>query len=281
MDRDRTRQIANVVAVAVTLLVNLLANLLPFGGNTTGELAGRYPVDIQPAGYAFSIWSVIYVGLVAFAIYQALPSQRANPSLRRLGYLPAPTAVFNSAWLFLWHYEQIGLSLIAMLALLGTLVASYWRLHSGGVQPSWAAVLTVLVPFSLYTGWITVASLVNVAVFLFDYDPDTWLAYRHVGNALLLGGAALAALLVGLYRADVAYAAALVWAAVAIIAANGELSLVTVGAGAVAAVAVLATLAGTARGRTVALAGTSVSTNHLPATEASHPRQPVGGPAGR
>src|SRR5512137_2444645 len=96
--RDLARQIATVVAFVATVAVNSLANILPINGQTTGEISDRFAVLVVPAGYVFSIWSVIYLGLLAFTIYQALPSRRADPLLRRLGWLPALTGVLNVAW---------------------------------------------------------------------------------------------------------------------------------------------------------------------------------------
>ena len=85
MNRDNARQAANVIAVVITLAVNALANIIPFNGQTTGEVSDRFQVFFVPAGYVFAIWGVIYLALIAFAVYQALPSQTANPRLRRVG----------------------------------------------------------------------------------------------------------------------------------------------------------------------------------------------------
>ena len=125
------RQIVNVLAVLATIVVNTLAIVLPLNGLDTAEIAHRFDVYFLPADYVFSIWSVIYVGLIAFAVYQALPSQRDNQRLARIGYLFALSCVANMAWIFLWHYEQLALSVIVMLALLGLLISIYVRLDIG------------------------------------------------------------------------------------------------------------------------------------------------------
>ena len=93
---DIVRQAINLVALIVTLIVNYLANALPINGQTTATISDRFPVFFVPAGYVFAIWGVIYLALSAFTVYQALPSQRANPLLRRVGYLFAATCVVNS-----------------------------------------------------------------------------------------------------------------------------------------------------------------------------------------
>ncbi|MFO7533615.1 MAG: hypothetical protein R6W93_14240, partial [Candidatus Limnocylindrales bacterium] len=89
MDKDLRRQAVNVVSYVLTVIVNGLAVALPLNGLETGEISDRFPVLVTPAGYVFSIWSLIYLLLAAFTLYQALPSKRQQPELRAIGYLPA------------------------------------------------------------------------------------------------------------------------------------------------------------------------------------------------
>ena len=112
--KDITRQILVVLSVIITIVMNFLANALPLNGLNTGEISDRFKVYFVPAGYVFSIWGLIYIGLIAYAIFQALPSQRENPRLRKTGYLAAASGLANIAWLFLWHYEQFPLTQVAM-----------------------------------------------------------------------------------------------------------------------------------------------------------------------
>lgn len=131
MSKDTWRQIANILSVAVALTVNILASALPLNGQNTGEISDRFQVFFVPAGYVFAIWGVIYIGWIAFAVYQALPAQKESPRLRKLGYLFALSGLLNAAWLFCWHYNQFALSVLVMLGLLGLLIASYLRLDVG------------------------------------------------------------------------------------------------------------------------------------------------------
>ena len=87
MKRDTLRQIITVIAVLATIVVNALANILPFNGQETGAISDRFAIYFVPAGYVFSIWGLIYLGLIAYAIFQALPAQRENPRLRSIGGL--------------------------------------------------------------------------------------------------------------------------------------------------------------------------------------------------
>lgn len=212
MSKDITRQIVNVVTLLAAITVNALANILPLNGQNTGQISDSFKVFFVPAGYVFSIWSLIYLLLLAFAVYQALPSQRANPDLRRIGYWFAFSSVMNGAWIFFWHYNIFPATLVVMLALLVSLIVIYVRLGIGRRPVSAAERWLVHLPFSVYLGWITVATIANVTDVLyyfqwngFGIDPRLW-------AAIMLAVASVVALLVAVTRRDIAYLAVLVWA---------------------------------------------------------------------
>ena len=123
MNKDTIRQILVVLATLATIGVNALASALPLNGQTTGEISDRFDVFFVPAGYVFSIWGLIYLALLAYSVFQALPAQAQDARLRSIGYLYILSAVANMAWIFLWHYEFFPFSVVAMLALLGLLTA--------------------------------------------------------------------------------------------------------------------------------------------------------------
>src|SRR5512137_3187399 len=129
--KDMLRQFSVLLTVLATLVINGLANALPLNGLNTGQISDRFHVYFVPAGYVFAIWGVIYLGLIAFAVFQALPSQRENPRLRATGWWIALGGLANSTWIFLWHYLQFPLTLVAMLVLLATLIITYLRLGTG------------------------------------------------------------------------------------------------------------------------------------------------------
>jgi benzodiazapine receptor len=106
------RTILNIGALVAVLLVNWLANALPLNGKDTGQLSDQYPILTVPAGYAFAIWSLIYLGLLGFALYQSLPSQRDNPRIARITPLFLISCLANVGWLFTWHYEILSLNLV-------------------------------------------------------------------------------------------------------------------------------------------------------------------------
>jgi translocator protein len=249
VNKDALRQGVNVVVFIAVIVVNALANILPINGQTTGELADRYPVWIQPAGYAFSIWTVIYIALAAFTAYQAVPTQRENPRLRRIGSLFALTGAANIAWILLWHYELVPLSLVAMFALLGALIAIYLRLDPVRERLPVVERWVVALPFSLYLGWITVASLVNVAVVVYDQNLSAWNASPEAWTLGLLALTAAVAAVIGLLRADVGFILVIVWASIAIVVNNGGRPLVATSAALVALLALLTLGLGTFRAR--------------------------------
>lgn len=212
MNRYTPRQLINLLAVIVTIGVNGLANALPLNGQTTGEISDRFQVYFVPAGYVFSIWGLIYLGLIAFAVYQALPAQRDNPRLRRIGYLFALSCLANIAWLFLWHYEIFLLTLVAMVVLLLLLVAIYLRLDINRVRVNRAERCLVHIPFSIYLGWITVATIANVTSVLDYLNWGGWGISPEVWTVIMLFAGAGIASAMSLTRGDVAYMLVIIWA---------------------------------------------------------------------
>jgi hypothetical protein len=210
--RDIIRQLFVILGTLAVIAVNALASALPLNGQTTGEISDRFDVYFVPAGYVFAIWGLIYLALLAYSVYQALPSQRENPRLRRTGWLYVLSCAANIAWIFLWHYEYFAFSLIAMGALLLLLIASYLCLGTGRTHVPAAETWLARVPFSIYLGWITVATIANVTSLL-DYlgwngwglDPVAW-------TVIMLVVAAVVASLVSLTRGDIVYVAVILWA---------------------------------------------------------------------
>jgi hypothetical protein len=216
MDRptpaDRRRQWATVAIFVVTVAVNAAANILPINGQATGAISDRFDVLVIPAAYVFSIWGLIYLLLAAFTIDQARPSRATDPTLRRLGWLPMLTGVLNTAWLVLFHYEAFVLTVPVMIGLLVTLIAVSAVTFADRERLTGVARWTIRLPFSVYLGWITVATIANIAQTLdslgfdaFGIDPPL------VASAVLLVGAAIAVTFVVRF-ADVAYGVVIVWA---------------------------------------------------------------------
>jgi hypothetical protein len=211
MTKDTLRQLANVFSVVLALTVNILANALPLNGQNTGEISNRFLVYFVPAGYVFAIWGVIYIGWIAFAIFQFLPMQKQSPRLRGLGYLFALSGLFNAAWLFCWHYNLFGLSVLVMLALLGLLITSYLKLNVAKTPVTNTEKWSVDIPFSVYLGWISVAAIANITDWLYSVNWTGFGLAPQAWAVIMLVVACLLALLVTLLRRDSGYAFVLVW----------------------------------------------------------------------
>jgi len=210
--KDVVRQIMVALSVIATLVVNILANALPFNGLNTGEISDRFKVYFVPAGYVFAIWGVIYLGLIIYAVYQALPSQRQNPRLQATGWWVVLGGIANSTWIFLWHFEQFPLTIIAMLVLLATLIITYIRLGNGRTYAPLAEKLAVRILFSIYLGWITVATVANVTSLLdylkwngFGISAVTWMG-------IMLAAVLVITALMNFTRRDIAYTLVILWA---------------------------------------------------------------------
>jgi translocator protein len=231
----------NFLTVLVTLAVNGLANALPLNGQNTGEISNRFAVLFTPAGYVFSIWGVIYLGLLAFGIYQLLPSQKNNPRLEKLGYWFILSNVFNSAWIFAWHYNLFPLSLAIMLGLLVSLLVIYQRLQIGISPVSTREMWLVNIPFSIYLGWISVATIANFSVVLYNAGWDgsglaaAWAVFV-LAVAVALGIAMI------FLRNEVAFPLVLVWAFAGIWQKQTNANATVAMAAALAALIVLAAL---------------------------------------
>lgn len=242
MNKDTLRQYTNLLTVILALGVNILATTLPLNGQSTGEISDRFRVYFVPAGYVFSIWSLIFLGWIAFTIFQLQLSQRDNPRLRRLGYLFALSNLANAAWLFCWHYNQFGLSVLVMLTLLGLLIASYLRLNVNRSSVSRIEYWSVDVLFSIYLGWITVATVANISDWLYFVSWDGFGIPAQTWAVIMLAVACLLGLAMAITRRDVGYLSVLVWAFIGIAVKQAAVPLVTtaawVAAGFMAALAV-------------------------------------------
>lgn len=230
MFRDTLRQVLVLVAALTTIVFNIAANILPLNDLNTGEISDRFEIFFVPAGYVFSIWGLIYLGLFAYAIYQVLPDQRDNPRLRSIGYIFILSCAANIAWLFLWHYEVFEFTLIAMLVLLVTLIAIYLRLDISRSEVSTAEKWAVHIPFSIYLGWITVATIANTTQLLYYLGWNGWGISAAMWAVIILAAGVVISVLMTLTRADIAYSLVLVWAYIGIAVKHSSTPLVAISA---------------------------------------------------
>jgi len=254
MSGDRVRQLLVTAGIVFALLLNGAANVLPINGLTTAEISDRFIVFVVPAGYVFAIWGVIYLGQLGFLAQTWRPSMLRDPLLRRLGLLPALIGLLNGSWILLWHYEIFPLTVAVMVALLVALIALY---RAGGFEQTarpWSGASRsdrwlVQVPFSLYLGWITVATIANIAAVGKWAEVTTLgLAPEQVA-ALVLAVGLLIATWVMLRTLDVTYGAVIIWAYLGIVVKEQATPYVPWVAGAAVAVTVVLIVAAFVRRR--------------------------------
>ncbi len=214
-------QIVNIFAFLAVILVNTLASTVGINGRLTGAISDGIPNLFVPVGLTFSIWGVIYLLLLLFTIAQArglfFAGQDCPEGTGRIGWLFALSSVANIGWLLLWHYGLIGVSVLAMLVILGSLLAVYLRLRTGLTRAGLAERWFFRVPFSVYLGWITVATIANITAFLvkagwsgFGLRPEVW-AVAVIIVAALITVAMLAT------RRDAAFGLVVLWALAGIV----------------------------------------------------------------
>lgn len=177
-----------VVATVVTIAVNALAALGLINGVTPATISERHPSLITPAGYAFSIWSLIYVWLIAFAIYQMF--RPSNGGLKTVRLLYLASCVLNCAWIWFWHQGLIGICAVLIVLLAASLLLIIKRLAP---PTTFRAALLTKAPFGVYAGWITCAALVNVNIAARDLIAGD-AGFNALGVASILVATAVAVL---------------------------------------------------------------------------------------
>jgi benzodiazapine receptor len=241
---DTLRQVLVLLATIVTIAFNGISQSLPIGGHTSADISNKYTTFFTPANYAFAIWGLIYLLLMAFGVYQALPGQRQNPNTRKIGWLFILSCVLNCTWITLFQYDQILPSVIVIIAFLLTLVAIYVRLDIGRARVSTADRWLLHLPFSVYLGWLSVATIANIAVLGVAQNWGNPLGIAApTWAAIMLVVATLVGLILAITRRDVAYVLVFAWAFTAIINKQSATPVVTTTA-AITVIVLLVVLAG-------------------------------------
>ena len=173
--------VLNIVSLIFALAVNYLSVNLPLNDLTPREISDSFDIYFVPAGYAFSIWGLIYLGLIVFAVYQALPGQRKNKYLARIDVWFVVSNLANALWLVCFHYQRFILALVMMVILLVSLINIFLKLKIGKRKTDAVWKWLVETPFNIYLGWITVATIANVTQVLdylnwnrFGIAPEIW-----------------------------------------------------------------------------------------------------------
>jgi hypothetical protein len=203
----------NLLLFGIVIATNVLSNTLPINDQTMAEISAKYASLFTPAGFTFSIWGVIYLGLLLFVIYQALPAQRSNGLIASISRPFQINCAANASWIVVWHYNLVALSLLIMLIIFATLVVIYRRLLSSIDSATIPMHVALYLPFSLYTAWVTVATIANASILQNAYGWDG-LLIAPVSWALLklaMAGAIAATMVIRF--GDAVFVLVVAWAA--------------------------------------------------------------------
>jgi len=215
MNNTRVLAILNTLGFILVIVMNTLANTLPINGFDTGELSDFYPNLFVPAGFTFSIWGIIYLTVLVFVVWslvQAFNNKGNDGFLQKIGPWFLISCLANASWILAWHYLQVGLSLVIMLTILLSLIAIYLRLGIGKDRSSNSDRYIVHLPFSLYLGWITIATVANATTVLVHNNWGGWGLSEETWTVIVIVVATFISMTVLLSRADVFYSAVTIWA---------------------------------------------------------------------
>lgn len=201
-------------AYLLMILLNVLANALPLNGVRTAEVSDSYPSLFAPAGFTFAIWGLIYLLLAIHGVFRVWDAARGtgnnDPDRRVCDRLYAVSSVANGLWILAWHFGIIWLSMVLMLVVLVCL--SMWRRQVGRKVWTRREFWTDWLPFGVYWGWISVATVANAAVLLLDINWGGFGVSDEIWTVVLLAvGVALCALVLFAGR-NVPYALVFLWA---------------------------------------------------------------------
>lgn len=204
-------KILATTAYVAMVAMNYLAVGLPLNNRSTGEISNAYPNMFAPAGLTFSIWGLIYLLLGGYVVYQFIKKDKKSETLQnKINPLFIATSLANICWIFAWHYDYIGISVLIMAVLLILLIKIADLLRTGQWK-SWGKLL-IWASFSIYFGWITVATIANITVFLVSIGWDGFGIDQYVWTSIIL----LVGALIGILRMNkdknIAYGLVLVWA---------------------------------------------------------------------
>ncbi|ANU23989.1 tryptophan-rich sensory protein [Planococcus donghaensis] len=209
------RVLLMTIAFIAVIVMNTLANTLPLNGQTTGEVSNRLLVLFTPAGYVFSIWSIIYLLLAVWIIAFWVRLRKGQTPSYTLALMFILSCVFNISWLLLWHYEFFATSIVAMLGYLIALIILY--LQYANSEKSF----TERLPISINMGWISVATIANISFVLTYYNWNGWGLSDQLWTVIMLTVATALALHIRFHHMDIPYAAVFIWAFIGIAIKHG------------------------------------------------------------
>ena len=227
-----TRQLAilQLLFFVFMITMNGLANGLPLNGYNTGEISDMYPNLFVPAGFTFSIWGVIYLLLLGYIIYSTSVLWKRDTSNPLLGIVITTanyfilTCALNGVWIMMWHMLLIELSLLLMLGFLVTLIVIYKNLQPHRTKINGIKNLFLYVPFVVYLGWISVATIANTTALLVHYNWNGFGIDAVMWSCVMITIAALLGAYFSIFRRDFFYTLVVAWALYGISVSQKEYS---------------------------------------------------------
>lgn len=211
------RKLTVIFAYLGVIIVNALANALPIKGVTTGEMSDKYANLFAPAGITFSIWGIIYILLLGYVLFhtELFSKQKNKDAAAKISTLFIISSIANISWIFAWHYDIIWLSVLFMLTILISLIKIATALDKTKLttQEKWF----VRLPFSVYFGWITVATIANITVFFVSINWNGFNLPDVFWTILILIIGAIIGLLRTFKDKDIAYLLVFIWAYIGIL----------------------------------------------------------------
>ena len=204
-----------VVSLLAVISINALAKTLPLNGQTTSEISNRLPVLFTPAGYVFSIWTIIYLLLSIWVVGLWRTRNNGDILFEKRSLLFIISSIFNISWIFLWHYELFALTVVAMIGLLITLLLLY---RTYQVQDN---KISSRLPISIYLGWISVATISNISYVLTVYQWSGWGLSDPLWAVIMMTVGTALALHIRFHHFDIAYPFVFIWAFIGIAVHNG------------------------------------------------------------
>jgi len=200
----------NVVTLIFALVLNGLATALPLNGIDTGAISDRLNVLFTPAGYVFSIWGVIYIVLVIWTFRQFKRDQQDRAVYQDTHLLFWLINLLNGIWLITWHYFYFGIGVVIMLLLLVLLIGMYNVINQVKDKPldRW--------PFSLYLGWISVATIANISYYLTEIGWNGFGISDEIWTVALLVIAFILATWFRYSQSDIVYPLVFIWALIGV-----------------------------------------------------------------
>ncbi|WP_455369035.1 hypothetical protein [[Eubacterium] cellulosolvens] len=219
----RILQFSNIVTTVIVFFINMLASSGVINNTTPGQLSDNLPNLFVPAGITFSIWGIIYLLLFLFIVYQARSVVKNDVDksnyLHRIGWFFVLSNFVNIAWIFSWHYELVHLSLFFMILLLASLITIYFRLEIGNYSYTISSRdrFFFTVPFRVYLGWITVATVANVTTFLVWMGVEPYNSVAVFLTIIMILITTFITALILYRRKDIIFGLVIVWAFIGIV----------------------------------------------------------------